>query len=273
MPADPRPSPGHTKLAGFCRRCLLGVVLAATAIALFGRAQAAEPVTVFAAASLTDAMEEAVDAYEKDTGRKVRLSFASSSTLARQIEAGAPADIYVSANQRWMDHLKQAGLIAPGTRRSPIGNALVLIAPADVAPGPVEISRELDIAGLLGAKGWLAVGDPAHVPAGIYAEQALTRLGQWDGLKDRLARTDHVRAALALVGRGEARLGIVYPTDARISDRVEVIGTFPPDSHRPITYPFAIVAGQDRADVRSLFDHLTGAAGIEVFERFGFVTR
>jgi len=259
--------------AGRWARYRLCAALAIAAVALFARAQAAEPVTVFAAASLTDALAAVVADYEKANGKSVRLSFASSSTLARQIEAGAPADIYVSANERWMDHLEKNGSIEPGSRRSPVGNALVLVAPADAAPGRVDISRDLDFARLLGPGGWLAVGDPAHVPAGIYARQALTRLGKWAGLEDRLARSDSVRAALALVGRGEARLGIVYATDARITDRVRIVGTFPESTHGPITYPFAIVAGHDRPDVRNLFDHLTGAAGIAVFERFGFVTK
>ena len=256
-------------------RCMsrLFAALALAIFAILGRVQAAEPVTVFAAASLTDAVEAIVAGYEKASGTRTRLSFASSSTLARQIEAGAPADIYISANERWMDHLEKTGSIIPATRRGPIANALVLIAPAATAAVPAGISPELDLAGLLGDGGWLVVGDPSHVPAGIYARQALTHLGQWQGLKDRLARSDNVRAALALVGRGEARLGIVYATDARITDRVQVIGTFPEDSHEPITYPFAIVAGHDRPDVRNLFDHLTGAAGTAVFERFGFTIK
>ena len=242
-------------------------------VTALGRGQASEPVTVFAAASLTDAVGAIIAGYEKANGTRIRLSFASSSTLARQIEAGAPADIFISANERWMDHLEKTGSIIPGSRRGPIANALVLIAPAATAAEVVDITPNLDIAALLGDGGWLALGDPAHVPAGIYARQALIHLGQWQDLRDRLARSDNVRAALALVGRGEARLGIVYATDARITDRVRVIGTFPADTHTPITYPFAIAAGHDRPDVRHLFDHLTGAAGTAVFERFGFTIK
>lgn len=255
------------RMALFC--AALAFALAAAA----GRASAAEPLTVFAAASLTDAMKAIVADYEQTSGARVRVSFASSSTLARQIEAGAPADIYVSANERWMDHLEMTGSLAPGSRRSPIGNELVLIAPAGGDMGPVTISRALDIAGLLGTRGWLALGDPAHVPAGIYAREALTYLGKWETLEHRLARSDNVRAALVLVGRGEAPLGIVYATDARITNQVRVVGTFPEGSYGPITYPFAIVAGHDRPDVRQLFDHLTGAAGAAVFERFGFTIK
>jgi len=256
-----------------CRLAWLLAAIAFAVAAVLGRVQAAEPVTGFAAASLTDAVEAIVADYEKVNGTRIRLSFASSSTLARQIEAGAPADIFISANERWMDHLEKAGSIVSNARRAPIANALVLIAPVETAGEPVEISPDLDIAGLLGDGGWLALGDPAHVPAGIYARQALTHLGQWQALKDRLARSDNVRAALALVARGEARLGIVYATDAQITDGVQIVGTFPGRSHDLITYPFAIVAGHDRPDVRHLFDQLTGTVGTAVFERFGFTIK
>lgn len=241
---------------------LLGVLPAASAT---------EPPTVFAAASLTEAMEAAADAYEEKTGIRVRFSFASSSTLARQIEAGAPADLYLSANEAWMDYLGERGLIRSESRTSPISNALVLIAPADGGSAAVELSADTDLAVLLGDDGRLAVGDPAHVPAGIYARQGLQALGLWDDLEPRLARADDVRAALALVARGEAPLGIAYSTDARISDKVRVVGRFPAGSHDPITYPFALVPASPSDEARALFDFLTGEEAMAVYETHGFV--
>jgi molybdate transport system substrate-binding protein len=233
----------------------------------------AETVTVFAAASLTDALTAIAGAYEAETGDTVRLSFAASSTLARQIEAGAPAQIYASANERWMDHLEAAGLIEPASRVSPIANALVLVAPADEAPPPVTVDAAFDLAALLGPDGRLAVGDPAHVPAGLYARQALEHLGLWDDVAPRLAAAADVRAALALVDRGEAPLGIVYATDAAIADGVAVIGTFPADSHAPITYPFALVAGEATPAARAFFDHLTGPEAAATLAAAGFTVR
>ncbi len=231
---------------------------------------AAEAVTVFAAASLTDALEEIAGHYRAKTGAAVRFSFASSSTLARQIEAGAPVQIFASANERWMDHLAESALIEAGTRASPIGNRLVLIAPAASPQGEVEITKALDLEGLLGPGARLAVGDPEHVPAGLYARQALERLGLWAQMEPRLARADNTRAALALVARGEAPLGIVYATDAAISDSVRVIGAFPAGSHTPITYPFAIVQDAATAEVRALFAFITGAPGRAVSRAHGF---
>lgn len=234
----------------------------------------AEPsITVFAAASLSDAVTSAADAYRRKTGAGLRISFASSSTLARQIEAGAGADIFMSANRMWMDYLEQRNLIEPGTRRAPIGNALVLIAPSERAPEPVADIAAIDIPARLGENGWLALGDPAHVPAGIYARQALEKLGQWTAVEHRLARCDNVRSALALVGRGEAALGIVYRTDALVTDTVRTIAVFPPETHDPIAFPFAITAGHGSDAVRALFDFLTGPQGLEIFEQFGFVGR
>lgn len=250
-------------------RCLC-VVLSIAWVA--SGAHAERVVTVFAASSLAEAMTRLGDSYTDRTGVRVRFSFAASSTLARQIEAGAPAQIYISANDAWMDYLAAKGLTAPATQRNPIRNVLVLVAPRGSALGAVSLSGETNIAALLGADGWLATGDPDHVPAGIYARQALQALGQWPLLRDRLARSDNVRAALALVARGEARLGIVYATDAKISDAVKIIASFPTSSHEPITYSFAIVAGHDGGDVRHLFDYLTGPEGLKMFRQFGFMS-
>ncbi len=240
------------------------------AFPLAGAATAQEPVTVFAAASMTDAMERAGEVWRDRTGKEIRFSFASSSVLARQIEEGAPADIFISANESWMDYLAERDLIAADTRQSPIGNSLVLVAPADSDIGEIEITAETDFAGLLGDDNRLSVGDPDHVPAGRYAKAALESLGVWDELEPRLARADNVRAALALVETGEAPLGIVYSTDAAASQGVRVVGTFPADSHETITYPFAVVAPGDNEETRALFDFLTGDEAIAVYAEFGF---
>lgn len=242
-------------------------------LAALAPAARAEAVTVFAAASLTDAVEEIARRYRERTGADVRLSFAASSTLARQIESGAPAHIFASADERWMDYLAERNLIAPATHRTPVGNRLVLIAPADDDTPPVTVAPGFDLAGLLGPDGRLAVADPDHTPAGTYARQALEHLGLWETAEPRLARSATVRAALALVERGEAPLGIVYATDAAIMPRVTVVGNVPEDSHAAIVYPFAIVTGQDTTDVRAFFDFITGDDGLAVLARHGFSPR
>lgn len=247
---------------------------AGTALGLIGPAAAQdEPVTVFAAASLTDAVTTIAEAHEQATGQPVRLSFASSSTLARQIEAGAPAQIYLSANERWMDYVEDLGLVEPGTRLSPIGNALVLVAPADSTLDPIAPADATDLTAFLEPGERIAVGDPDHVPAGLYAREALESLDLWETAEDRLARAADVRAAMALVETGEAPLGIVYATDAAVSDGVKVVGRFPEDSHTPITYPFAIIAGQDSPAVRAVFEALLDAEAQAVFDAAGFTIR
>jgi molybdate transport system substrate-binding protein len=259
------------------RRALLLAVLALPAVlvpAVPARAQT--PLTVFAAASLQDALRAADAAWQDEApgNPPLRLSFAASSALARQIAQGAPADLFASADEPWMDWLAARGMIDTATRTSPIGNTLVLVAPADRAPPP-GIALERDgtrLAGLLGAGGRIAVADPAHVPAGRYARAALEWLGQWEALAPRLARADNVRAALLLVERGEAPLGIVYATDAQASGGVRVLGAFPAASHRPVTYPFALTsraAGNPQA--RALHAFLTGPASAAIWRRFGFV--
>jgi len=229
----------------------------------------AQEVTVFAAASLTDAMKDISAKWVEAGHQPLRMSFGSSSTLARQIEQGAPANVFASADEKWMDYLVQKQLIAAGTRRSLLGNDLVLVVPADKSLH-VTIGKSFDLAGLLGANGRLATGDPAHVPVGIYAEQALRKLGMWDSISPRLARTEDVRAALLLVERGEAPAGIVYATDAAVSKAVMIAGTFPADSHDPVSYPFAITKSGDTADARVLLDFLTGPAARAVFVQRGF---
>lgn len=235
-------------------------------------AAAADKITVFAAASLTDALDAVDTAYTARTGAAVVASFASSSTLARQIEAGAPAQVFLSADTKWMDYLAQKGLIEPATRKDVLGNALALVAPSDSPVGVLAVNAALDWKGLLGADGRLAVGDPDHVPAGLYAKDALKRLGAWSLLEPRLARAEDVRGALALVERGECPLGIVYVTDARITPKIKLVGVFPTDSHAPIVYPFAVVKGAATPAVTAYFRFLTGPKARSVFNRFGFAT-
>ena len=250
----------------FSRRVVLTAPLALAGL----RAHAADgDVTVFAAASLTDALRDLDPVWKHAGHAPLRLTFASSSTLARQIEAGAPANLFASADEQWMDELDRRGLLAPGTRRNLLGNTLVLVVPKDRAR-TVAINRDLDLSALLGPGGRIATGDPAHVPAGIYARQALTRLGLWDRLEDRIVAAPDVRAALLLVERGEAPAGIVYGTDAAASGGVAVAGVFPADSHDPVTYPFAVVKDGDTPEARELLTFLSGPDAGPVWRRRGF---
>ncbi|WP_426959717.1 molybdate ABC transporter substrate-binding protein [Muricoccus radiodurans] len=254
------------------RRTLLTLALGLSLL-VPGALRAQEPVTVFAAASLTDALRDLGRQWEARGNPAVRLSFAASSALARQIEQGAPADVFMSADEPWADYLQQRHLLAEGTRTSPLGNALVLIAPASAAR-PVEISRTTDIAALLGANGRLATGDPSNVPVGKYAQEALSWMGQWDRIGPRIARADNVRSALLLVERGEAPLGIVYATDAAAAPNVRVIGTFPAGSHTPVTYPFALTRrGADNGRARAFLDFARGPEAAETWRRHGFSVR
>jgi len=244
--------------------------IAATFV-LAGAALAAEPpVTVFAAASLTDALNDAATAWQGKGNAPIVLSFGSSSAIAKQIEAGAPADIFASADEKWLSYLQEHNLIAADTVHRPIGNDLVLIAPVD-SKVAVAIAPNFDLAGAL-AGGRLSIGDPKGVPAGRYAQQALTKLGVWHSVASQTAPAGNVRAALALVQRGEAPLGIVYATDARGAKDVKVVGTFPDDSHDPIVYPVAIIAGHERPEVKVFFDFLLSAEGKQIFKSYGFKT-
>ncbi|MGH7156096.1 MAG: molybdate ABC transporter substrate-binding protein [Acetobacteraceae bacterium] len=232
---------------------------------------ATTPITVFAAASLTDALNDAGTAWTKADHVPVRFSFGASSTLARQIEQGAPADMFASADEKWMDYLATRGLIVPGTRRDLLSNTLVLIVPTS-HPVRVTIGPGFDLMAILGTQGRLATGDPRHVPVGIYAEQALKHLGIWDQVQPRLAPAADVRSALLLVERGEAPAGIVYATDAAVSKNVMIAGVFPPDTHPPITYPFAIVKGGDSPAARAFLQFLSGPSARTIFKRYGFGT-
>jgi molybdate transport system substrate-binding protein len=229
----------------------------------------AQELTVFAAASLTDAMKDVSAKWVKAGHQPLRMSFGSSSTLARQIEQGAPVNVFASADQKWMDYLVEKNLIVADTRKDLLGNDLVLVVPADKAQH-LKIDHGFDLAGLLGPSGRLAVGDPAHVPVGIYAEQALKKLGMWSSIEPRLARTDDVRSGLLLVERGEAPAGIVYATDAAVSKGVMVAATFPASSHDPIAYPFALTKTGDTAEARALLVFLGGPEARAVFLQRGF---
>jgi molybdate transport system substrate-binding protein len=248
---------------------LLTLALALLFSAGYARAQ---DLTVFVALSLTNAMEEVGAKWRAEGKGALKLSFGSSSTLARQIEQGAAADLFVSADEAWMDYLATRGLIAADSRVAFLSNALVLVAPAERAK-PVELSAGIDLAALLGADGRLVTGDPAHVPVGRYARQALEKLGLWAVAEPRLARAENVRAALLLVERGEAPFGIVYATDAAIAPKVKVVATFPPDSHAPISYPMALVKARDGTAARAFIGYLTGAEARAVYGKYGFVVR
>ncbi|MBK5142753.1 molybdate ABC transporter substrate-binding protein [Budviciaceae bacterium BWR-B9] len=242
------------------------------AAALLQTASAAEKITVFAAASLTNALEEIATDYKKKSGVEVTSSFASSSTLARQIEQGAPADMFISADQQWMDYVVEKKLMDDKTRVTLLGNDLVLVAPLDSQLKHVNVNKVTDWSSLL-KDGRLAVGDPDHVPAGIYTKQALTFLGVWDQLSPKMARANNVRAALALVERAEAPLGIVYGSDAVASKKVKMVGIFPDDSHLPVEYPMAAVKDHATPVVQEFAKYLTTPEASAVFEKYGFSPR
>jgi molybdate transport system substrate-binding protein len=229
----------------------------------------AQELTVFAAASLTDSLKDISGLWTEAGHKPLRMSFASSSTLARQIEQGAPVNVFASADLKWMDYLAEKQLIAADTRKNLLGNELVLVVEA-AKPVQVTIKPGFGLAALLGANGRLATGDPKHVPVGIYAEQALKSLGLWDAIQPRLARTEDVRAALLLVERGEAPAGIVYATDAAVSKGVMVAGVFPAGSHDPVVYPFAVTKAGDNPEARALLAFLAGPQARAVFVRRGF---
>ena len=246
-------------------RLALGVALGAWSPVI----AAADQVVVFAAASLTTALTQIETGFEAATGHDLVVSLGGSSALAQQIRQGAPADLFISASTDWMDALAADGLIAPGGRFDLLGNRLVLIAHGRDA-ARVAIGPSLDLAAHLG-EGRLAMALVDAVPAGIYGKAALTHLGVWPALAPRVAQTDNVRAALALVALGEAPYGIVYATDANAQDNVTIIATFPPDSHPPITYPVAVLAGRGGAGVDAFVAYLRSDAARTILERQGFV--
>lgn len=243
---------------------VFGVLLIALVAAVPAKA---ETVTVFAAASLKDALDENVKAYESKAGDRVVVSYAASSALAKQIEAGAPADIFISADLDWMDYLEQRRLIRSDTRRNLLRNRLVLIAPADSAAS-VDIAPGFPLARLLG-NGRLAMANPDAVPAGKYGKASLEALGVWKDVQSKVASTENVRAALVLVSRGEAPLGIVYRTDAAVDPKVRVVGVFPESTHPPIIYPIAETAVA-KAAAAAFVAWLNRPEARAIFQKYGF---
>jgi molybdate transport system substrate-binding protein len=244
----------------------LGMMGALTAPTL---AQGGE-VTIFAAASLQTALDAIGAAWNAETGNTAILSYAGSSALARQIEEGAPAEIVMSADLTWMDYLAEHDLVVADTRINLLGNRLVLVAPVE-STITVEIGPDLDLAGLLGEGGRLAVADTAAVPAGVYAKAALESLGLWESVAGRLAETENVRAALALVSTGEAPFGIVYATDDNADPTVKPLGEFPEDSHPPIIYPAAVTTeGVDNALAGEFLSYLRSVTALCIFAGQGF---
>lgn len=228
---------------------------------------AAGTLTVFAAASLKEALDAAVKPFEASSGERVRVSYAGSNALARQIEAGAPAAIFISADEGWMDEVQSRGRVEPGTRRNLLANDLVLVAPVR-SRVQGRLGAGFDFAGALGT-GRLAIANPDAVPAGKYAKASLESLGAWNAVQGRVAAAENVRAALALVARGEAPLGIVYRTDAIAEPGVRIVDTFPAASHPPIVYPMVILRGAPPA-ARELAAHLASPALAATWKRFGF---
>src|SRR5476649_1168185 len=230
---------------------------------------AQETITVFAAASLKNALDDASAAFTKATGVKVTASYAASSALAKQIEGGAPADVFISADLQWMDYVGGKNLIKPDSRVNLLGNKLVLIAPSDSKLDKVTIANPFDIAKLAG-DGRIAVADVKAVPAGLYAKAALESLGAWAAAEPKLAQAENVRATLAFVARGETPIGIVYETDAKIEPKVKIIGVFPDGSYPPVTYPVAATAASKNAQIASYLNFLRSGAAKAIFERYGF---
>jgi molybdate transport system substrate-binding protein len=252
------------------RRPVVAAFAALLAIAVLPHAALAQDksITVFAAASMKNALDDVNAAFTKKTGIKVVASYDASSALMKQIEAGAPADVFVSADLKWMDYGAEKKLINNETRLNLLGNTLVLIAAKDSRIDNVDIKPGFDLAKLAGDSR-IAAGDVKAVPVGLYAQAALQKLGVWAAVEPKMAMTANVRAALILVARGEASLGIVYSTDAKVEPGVKVVGVFPDDSHDPIIYPVAATTNA-RPDTTSYLDFLRSQAAKSIFESNGF---
>jgi molybdate transport system substrate-binding protein len=247
---------------------LLRAVVAAVLLATAAAAAQAADVTVFAAASLTDALQRVADGYKAKSGQTVALSFAASSALARQIEASGGADIFISADKDWMDYLDNKDLIAHATRKDVLGGHLVLIASAS-SNARVKIAPHFDLVGALG-DGRLSIADPDSVPAGKYAKAALTALDVWNSVANRLAVAENARVALAYVARGEAPLGIVYSSDAIAEPKVKIVGEFPDNTHPPIVYPAALTKDAKPA-AQAFLNYLEGPQARAIFTKAGFI--
>jgi molybdate transport system substrate-binding protein len=243
-------------------------LLAGLALMAAVPAAVAANVTVFAAASLKEAMDEQAKQFEAGTGDKVLISYAGSNSLAKQIEAGAPADVFVSADLDWMDYADQHHLLRADTRFNLLRNTLVLIAPAS-SNTALKIAPNFALAAALGS-GKLSMANPDSVPAGKYGKSALEKLGVWASVQDKVARGENVRSALVFVSRGEAPFGIVYATDAMADKGVKIVDIFPPDSYPPIIYPAALVAAGKSPAAQSFLDYLRTPAAAQVWEKYGF---
>ena len=259
------------------RRKWLGAIAGIAAAALLAIGPSRAPaqaqaqsgdVVVFAAASLKNALDAINAQWQKETGKKAAISYGASSALAKQIEQAAPAQMFISADLDWMDYVAKKNLIKPETRSNLLGNRIVLIAHKDKAQ-PVEIKPGFDLAKLLG-DGRLSMANVDAVPAGKYGKAALEKLGAWAGVSGKIAQAENVRAALLLVSRGEAPLGIVYQTDAAADPNVKIIGTFPEDSHPPIIYPIALTADATHPDAAALLAYIRSAKAKPLFEAQGF---
>lgn len=249
---------------GLASLAAIGMVVAS----FVGSAAAADSVTIFAAASMKNALDAANAEWQKESSKGTTVSYAASSTLAKQIEAGAPADVFISADLAWMDYVAKKNLIQPATRSNLLGNRIVLVAPKDKAD-QVEIKEGFDLSSLVG-DGKLAMGEVSSVPAGKYGKAALEKLGAWPAVEGKIAGAESVRAALALVSRGEASYGIVYQTDAAADAGVAIVGTFPESSHPPIIYPIALLSESKNADAAVYLDFLKSPKAAPFFEAEGF---
>lgn len=250
-----------------CGKLAIAAVAAAW-LGISGTASAADNVTVFAAASLKNALDAANAEWQMESAKETTVSYAASSALAKQIEARAPADVFISADLDWMEYLAEKNLIKEGTRYNLLGNRIVLVAPKDNAE-LVEIKEGFDLAGLIGdAK--LAMGEVNSVPAGKYGKAALEKLGVWTAVEGKVAGAESVRAALALVSRDEAPYGIVYQTDVAADPDVVIVGTFPEDTHPPIIYPIALLADSPNADAAAYLNFLKSPKAAPLFEAQGF---
>lgn len=259
-------------MAPLSRRATLAAALCLTTALTLPASAMAEDITVFAASSLKNALDAIAAQWQADTGNSVTISYAASPALAKQIEQGAPADLFLSASTAWMDKLQEETLINADSRRNLLGNTLVLVAHGNEA-APVDIVPGFDLAGLLG-DGKLSMAMVDSVPAGQYGKAALISLGIWDTVAANVAQAENVRAALDLVVQGEAPLGVVYQSDAIADDeadnQVSVIGTFPADSHTPIVYPGAVVASSTKAGAAAFLDYLSTDAADAIFVGQGF---
>lgn len=254
------------------RQCLAALLFSASLLAVAAapaRSAETRPLTVFAASSLKGVLDRVADTFTAKTGQAVSLSFAASSTLARQIEAGAPADLVITADEKWIDYLDKRGLLAPQSRVDLLGNRLVLVAPA-ASPVTVDLAQGLDLSSLLGPHDIFALGEPKGVPAGAYGRQALEHFGAWESVKGRISQSDSAKAVAALVARGEAPLGIVFLTDALAEPKLTIVATFPPESHRPIIYPAALVSASTHPGRAAFLAMLSGPDAAKLFAEAGF---